>query len=113
MPTLAGTLHAWGTPQFKDVAKREIEAFGRNDLPLQQGLSLGNHVTDDRIAVSINSATATDTFLQIRAGVFYQSLIAGCSCADDPTPISNNNEYCEIQLDIDKTTSIATVTLLS
>lgn len=113
MPSFTNTLQAWGTPQFETIAKLEIEAMDRNDLPLQQGLAFGNYVAVDPITVSIKSAIATDTSLQIRALIFYQSLISGCSCADDPTPISNENECCEVQLDIDKTTSLVTVTLPS
>jgi hypothetical protein len=39
-------------------------------------------------------------------------VIAGCSCADDPTPTNELDEFCELQLDIDKLTAVATVTLL-
>lgn len=52
-----------------------------------------------------------NNFIRARAGIFYTSIIAGCSCADDPTPISELNEYCEVQLDIDKQTAEATIVL--
>jgi len=38
-------------------------------------------------------------------GVFFQSVIGGCSCTDDPTPASEINEYCEALLEIDKATA--------
>lgn len=113
LPSFTNTLTAWGTPQFENTVKREIINLGVEQLPLQQGLTSGNHVTDDPITVLINHCTETDTRLHIVAGIFYQSLMLGCSCADDPSTASTANEYCEIQLDIDKSTAIATVALVS
>jgi hypothetical protein len=40
-------------------------------------------------------------------------MTVGCSCADDPTPDSKNNEYCVVQLDIDKTTAETTIDLVT
>jgi len=51
--------------------------------------------------------------IRVKAGIFYTGVIAGCSCADDPTPIDEQNEYCVVQFDIDRTTADATVTLLA
>ena len=50
--------------------------------------------------------------IRVKAGIFYTGIIAGCSCADDPTPIDELNEYCVVQLDIDLATADTTVTLL-
>ena len=59
------------------------------------------------------SVSDDEGFIRVKAGIFYKGIIAGCSCADDPTPAGENNEYCEVQLDIDKTTANTTVELLS
>ena len=40
-------------------------------------------------------------------------MLAGCSCADDPTPVEEISQYCEVRLDIDKTTAETTVALLT
>lgn len=40
--------------------------------------------------------------IRVKAGIFYTGIIAGCSCADDPTPIAEQSEYCVVQLCIDK-----------
>lgn len=111
MIQLKQTLRAWGTPDFKAVLKQEI-ARDADQLPLQQGLSSGNYVTADPIAVMINSVAEMENIIRVRAGIFYQGILGGCSCADDPTPTSESNEYCEVQLDIDKTTAETAVTLL-
>ena len=48
----------------------------------------------------------------ITAGLFYTGVIAGCNCADDPTPADENNEYCEVLLRINKITALTTVSLI-
>lgn len=104
-------MNAWSAPNFKDVLKKEIEQLDAGQLPLQQGLSAGSHVQGDKFTVMVLGVSEEDNFIRARAGVFYTSIIAGCSCADDPTPISELSEYCEVQLDIDKKTAETTVTL--
>ena len=112
MIQLDKALSAWGTPDFKVVLKQEITRDA-DQLPLQQGLSTGNYVTADPITVMINSVADLENVIRVRAGIFYHGVIGGCSCADDPNPTSEINEYCEVQLDIDKTTAATTVTLVT
>ncbi len=109
MVKLDNALKAWGTPGFEAVLKQEIAQLGADRLPLQQGLSTGNYVTADPITVVINSVAETDKAIRVTAGIFYQGVMSGCSCADDPTPVSTSNEYCEVQLDIDKLTAATEV----
>lgn len=113
MIRLDKALRAWGTPDFEAALKLEIAQLGIDQLPLQQGLSTGNYVTADPITVVINSVAEMDKVIRIKAGIFFKSVIGGCSCADDPTPTSEINEYCEVQLDIDKTTAATTVALVT
>jgi hypothetical protein len=113
MTRLENALRAWGTPDFKTILKQEITLLGSDRLPLQQGLSTGNYVSDAPITVSINRVTEMEKVIRVTAGIFYQGIIGGCSCTDDPTPISEINEYCEVQLDIEKAGAITTVTLLA
>ncbi|MBI5430548.1 MAG: hypothetical protein HY938_08840 [Nitrosomonadales bacterium] len=112
MIRLGLSLHAWGTPDFADVFKREVAQHAAQ-LPLQRGLAMGSHVLDTPVSVAINSITELNGVIRIRAGIFFQSVIAGCSCADDPTPVSEINEYCEMCLDIDKATAATTVALVT
>lgn len=108
MIQLDKSLLAWGTSGFESALKHEIARLGAGQLHLQQGLSTGNYATDAPINVMINSVAEIENFICIKAGIFYKGLIGGCSCADDPTPISEINEYCEVQLDIDKEATAAT-----
>lgn len=104
-------LAAWGTPQFESVFKQEMaRAVGM--LPLQQAIKVGSQVTDAPITVIMHHVSATETLIRVRAGIFYASVIAGCSCADDPTPVGENTEYCEIQVEIDRETGSVKIALL-
>lgn len=112
MPRLPESLKAWDTPGFRDILKREIEQLDPAELPLQQGLTRSSHVTDRPFQVMILGAHEEDGLLQVKAGIFYAGIIAGCSCAGDPTPIDEIEEYCVVQFDIDRRTADTTVTLL-
>ncbi|MEZ5541890.1 MAG: hypothetical protein R3F42_07590 [Pseudomonadota bacterium] len=49
--------------------------------------------------------------IHARAGLFYTGIIAGCSCADDPTPVEEQAEYCVVDITIDRLTGAATIRL--
>ena len=113
MIRLDKALNAWGTPDFEAILKQEIAQLGAGQLPLQQGLSTGNYVAAEPISVTINSVAELENVIRVKAGIFYQGVIGGCSCADDPTPTSEINEYCEVQLDIDKANAATAIALAS
>lgn len=109
---LPATRDAWGTPDFEGVAKREIAALDPAALPLQRALAVSSHVAAQPIQATILAAGTDAGRLRVKAGIFYSGIIAGCSCTDDPTPMSEQAEYCVLRLDIDPATAEATVTLL-
>ncbi len=111
MIRLDKALQAWGTPEFSAALKRELKELDAALLPLQQGLSASSHVVDGKIDVMVISASAEDDVIRAKAGIFYAGIIAGCSCADDPTPVDEVSEYCEVELTIDRKTAQATVAL--
>lgn len=113
MIRLGKSIRAWGTPEFSDILKQEVAQLGPEHLPLQQELSVGSYVTADPISVVINGISERESVIRVKAGIFYQSVIAGCSCDNDPTPTSENTEYCEIQLDIDKATGATEIIVSS
>jgi len=112
MIRFANAIRAWGSPAFEATLKGEIEQLGTQHLPLQQGLSGSSYALDTQLKAIILSTADKGDRLQVKAGIFYSGVIAGCSCADDPTPIEEQNEYCEMWFDIDKITGEATVALL-
>jgi len=110
---LSKGLNAWQTPAFNTVMKDEIEGLDAEKLPLEQGLTHGSYAIGEDFKVMIIGVSEVRNALRVKAGVFYKSIIAGCSCADDPTPTDEYAEYCELEFEIDKATANARVSLLS
>jgi hypothetical protein len=109
---LHATLRAWGTPAFDAVLQREVAALGIDRLPLQAGLRHGSHALPAPLQVIPLSGRRDDHSLHIHIGIHYTSVIAGCSCADDPTPVDSLTEYCEAELRIDARRARTTIHLL-
>ncbi|HLP97258.1 MAG TPA: hypothetical protein VK149_02315 [Sideroxyarcus sp.] len=108
---LPASLRAFGTADFESTLQQEL-AQHASALPLQQGLTQSNQVVDGPISVLVRSVSATDGGITVKVGIFYQGVLGGCSCAGDPTPASENSEYCEVQLLIDRSTADVAVSLL-
>ena len=112
MIQLTKSLNAWGTSSFIDILKKEVEQVHADALPLQQGLALSSYVTDSPHKAVIISVSDEEDFIRAKAGIFYSGIIAGCSCADDPTLVNEQPEYCEVVLAINKKTAEAEIVLL-
>jgi hypothetical protein len=113
MLRFSDALNAWGSPEFNATLKQEIEQLTGEQLPLQQGLTSSSHALDNSLRAVIISVVDEGRVIRAKAGIFYTGIIAGCNCADDPSPVNEENEYCEVQLDIDKSTAGTTVILLA
>jgi hypothetical protein len=112
MVRLPQALAAWQSDAFNTVLKNEIEHLDATLLPLQQGLTHSSHANAETLTVMIISHTDQPDWIEVKAGLFFTGIIAGCSCSDDPTPVDEINEYCEVRFEIDKQTGEATVTVL-
>jgi hypothetical protein len=104
---------AWGSEAFSRCFQEEAERLTAADLPLQQGLAHSSAVADEPFRVVVISAGEEPGVLRIKAGIFYSGIIAGCSCADDPTPPDLQQEYCELEFLIDRDSAATTVNLLT
>lgn len=112
MIRFTNALQAWGNDDFETVLKTDIEQLSVGELPLQQGMSASGYALDKEIKVMLLNVTETKDRIQVKAGIFFLGIIPGACCADDPTPVESQNEYCEVLLDIDKITAEATVSLV-
>lgn len=112
MSHLHASLQAWNTPAFADTLAQEVAQLGIDALPLQEGLSQGSVALDDDVTAIIISVSEQADRICARIGISYSGIIAGCNCADDPTPDNRTTEYCLVQLEIDKATAAARVCLL-
>ncbi len=112
MTRLPQTLAAWGGTAFPAVLKAELEALPPEVLPLQAGLAHTSHVLEEEgFTVRLIAAREGPTHLHFRVGVFYTGLLAGCSCADDPTPVEGQPEYCEVEVTVDRESGVAAFVL--
>jgi hypothetical protein len=111
MIRLPATLQAWGSTAFETILCQEVAALGIDELPLQQGLTQGSHALDDRLHIIHLSSRVTAQGLVIRIGIYFTSVVAGCNCADDPTPIDTLDEYCVAELRIDTGSALTTIAL--
>jgi len=113
MINLRDAIDAWGTPDFNNVIKAELEQMSVEQLPLQQGLSFSSIALDTSIQAIIISSSETKKRINVKVSLFYTGVISGCNCADDPSPIDEQSEHCELQLDIDKISGDAAIRLLA
>ena len=104
---LKDTLRAWNTPEFAAVFSRELSATGT--LPLQNHLRYGGVALTDKLSIMVLKSWDDAAALHVKTGIFFSSIIAGCNCADDPTPIDEQPEYAELEVVIDKQSGAARV----
>lgn len=104
------SLRAYGSSDFAATLQRELAEAGLDALGLQQALRAGSIALEDDLGVMILRADASPGHLDLHLGLFFTSIVAGCACADDPTPVDRNTEYCEVDLRIDRTTGRGRVT---
>ena len=101
MVRLPKSAKAWNSPKFEDTLVKEVSSLGLKYLPLQKGLSSSSVALDHALKMMLLSKQEKENRAIIKMGAFYTGIISGCSCADDPTPIDEVTEYCEIIVSID------------
>lgn len=108
---LGRSLAAWSTPDFEAVFKHEVAQIDIHQLPLQQGLAHSSSVADEAFSVILIRAEETVDCLRVRAGILYAGIVGGCNCADDPSPLTSQPEYCELWFEIDRASGAVQVRL--
>jgi hypothetical protein len=109
---LAKSVKAWDSVEFAQTFKQEIRQLDRALLPLQAGLTQSSYVSDSEIDVVILHSEESAQEITVKAAIMFSGIIAGSCCSDDPTPMCEQNEYCELLFTIDKISTVATVSLL-
>ncbi len=93
--------------------KIEVEALDNAQLPLQQGMSQSSYVSESSFNVIVLNAFGSAEEICVKAGIFYSGVVTGSCCADDPTPLDEQAEHCELQFEINKHTAETEISLLS
>lgn len=105
MITLKNSHKHWNQNDFSSCFKAEVNALDKHLLPLQQALSHSSNISDEAISVVILKCSENAQYFVVDASVFFTGIIAGCSCADDPTPLDLQNEVCDLRFYIDRVTA--------
>ncbi|MDH5191022.1 MAG: glucosamine--fructose-6-phosphate aminotransferase [Gammaproteobacteria bacterium] len=109
MPDFQKSVEAWGTKQFSQVLKCEIESLASGILPLDKATTQGGVVEDHNITVTILGSVEDESTIIAKAGVFFGEIVGGCNCSEEPV---THNVYCEIEVFINKISSKADIQLL-
>lgn len=109
---LVQSCSAWDTQEFETVLKREVQSLSAKELWLQQALSQSSYVSDSPFSLVVLSTAGDDVTITVKIGVFYTGFIAGSCCADDPSALTEVNEYCELLLHINRVTAETDIQLL-
>ena len=109
--SLPKSLAAWPGEAFIATLSDELGAANPAALRLERLLQHGSHIVDAPEFMLLDTETDAEN-LRVRIGVFLHSVLAGCACADDPTPLDIMNEYGELLLRIDRRTARTEVRLL-
>lgn len=109
---LTKSLNAWGSAEFEAVFKQEIRQLERALLPLQQALTQSSHVSDSDIDAVLLHTEESAQKITVKAAIMFSGINAGSCCADDPTPLCEQNEYCELLFTIDRQSADASISLL-
>ena len=106
---LPNTLRDWNSVTFNQTLKAELESLPVGSLPLAKGTSEGGYVDDSNLSVTVLQTHDDEQYIQAKLGIFFTEIMICCGCGDDPTP---KNAYCEMQVQIDKSTADAHFTVL-
>ncbi len=101
MPTLAPLLPLWSTPEFAPRLCAALAEWPAEALLLVRAMARGSALGPSPHQVTWLAGEALEGRYRVRVGVFFTSIIAGCNCADDPTPVEEQSEYTTLQLTID------------
>ena len=102
MSTFSLLLQCQNKSELQAAFKQAAQFLDAEQLNLQQVVSQGSMALNEDIEVMLLATEQNDQQLIIKAGIFYRSLIAGCNCADDPSPVDTLQEYCEARFIIDR-----------
>jgi len=109
MPKLTSTLSQWPDGDFSATLKKELKSLGADALPLRQAATVGGPVDPDSIRVVVLDSGENDASIHANVGVFFDEILWGCSCGDDPVPQQN---YCRLRVAIRKTDAEANISYL-
>ena len=105
MYLMKDSLAAWNSEDFASTVKNEVANLPSGILPLQQATIRGGMIDDSELTVMLLNRAETSAGLEVRLGIFFNEIVGGWSCHDDPVV---ENCYAEVLLCINPQTGEAT-----
>ena len=102
MACFRATLDAWEDPAFGDILRRDVAACQARLRHIAERASASGCLATEDLAITLLGRVWNPDGIHIRIGVFFRTVLAGCSCGDEP---SMENGYCEVRITIDGTTA--------
>jgi hypothetical protein len=109
MPALVDLPGGCDAGSLSQLIKGEIESLPPGALPLEKALTRGGRVEADGITATVISLAEGESWIRARIGIFFDEIVGGCSCGDEPF---SHNVFCEMQVDVDRETGEAAFTLI-
>ncbi|CAB5501782.1 hypothetical protein [uncultured Gammaproteobacteria bacterium] len=86
-----------------DKFKQAFKSLTLDDLPLAVCCHHSGDIDKDSIEIAILSSAESENIIQLKTGVFFREVLAGCACSDNLSQaISYENGYCELHIKFDK-----------
>ena len=109
MTSLPESLKHWNSARFDAALKSELAGLEDGILPLQQAATHGGMIDCNSLSLTLISTTDNQASLVARVGIFFNEIVGGCACGDEPFEA---NAYCVIDISLDKTTAAAQFALV-
>ncbi len=97
---------------LKPALRQDLRALDERALPLQQALRQGSIAVADKLDVMILDCRDSDHGWDIRCTVFFHGIVAGCQCADDPSPEERIDESAQLRIRLSRRDGSAVIRLL-
>ncbi len=94
---------------FAQQLKHELEHLQAGTLPLEQATTQGGRVDTSDFSAAVVEVREDGGFIRARVAIFFNEVVGGCSCGDDPVSV---NAYCEMRVSIDRLTAETELTLI-
>lgn len=108
--SLKQSVQAWRTNDYEATLKQELCSLPGGALPLHLATEQGGMVDDSAITVSVLNSTEQDMQLHTRVYVFFDEIVGGCNCHDDPVA---SKMQCEMLVSIDMNTGNASFNMVN
>ena len=100
---------AWGTDRFNETFKNEFRTLAGDLLTQYVKSTQGGQFDFSGLTISVLSTKDNNEAIELTVSVFFEELLAGCNCDDDPTAV---NIWARLAIKIKKSKAATFVSLV-